>query len=273
MSLAQRFVRGGCGYARAALLAIASVFALADCARAESLFSVTASNSRINELNPNSGALLNSFAPPVAPQSGGGNGLAFSGSLLYYTTIETSTIYALNPGTGAVVSSFTRPAGPIDSLGYGTSRFGATLFTLDYTANRLDLVNPGTGAGFSSYQLGFDAIGGIDFNSVTGTLYISDQGGVIRQINPDTGAILGSFSTGGFQGGVGLVGGRLFTGSSNGLIYERDPSTGVVIRSFTSPGGYASALAGSPVPEPSMWGLLSAAATTGLGCLWRRRRP
>lgn len=246
--------------------------------RAELLFSVTHGNSRINALDADTGALLYSFIPPQIPQLGGGNGLAYSGSVLYYTTIETATIFALDPTTGAILARLNRApgAGQIDALGYGTTMFGDTLFSLDYTANRLFLQNPTSGVLLASYVVGFDAIGGIDFNHARGTLYVSDALGMIRELNPNTGAVLNSFPTGGlFQTGLGLVGDRLFTSAqADSLIVERDPLTGAVLRTFVSPGGSAGALAGGPgdpvIPEPAS---LVLAGVGGLCVLaWRRRR-
>src|SRR6476659_11385672 len=143
------------------LLAIvgALVLSLHAAAGADVLYSVTTSGIRV--LNPNNGALLNSFAAPVTPQVAGGDGLAFSGTALYYTTIESSQIYVLNPSSGAVINNYAAPLLGIDALGYGSSSFGNTLFALDYTGNRLYWMNPNSGAVFQSLVLGFDAVGGI----------------------------------------------------------------------------------------------------------------
>ncbi|MDZ4656466.1 MAG: hypothetical protein SH868_02690 [Bythopirellula sp.] len=231
---------------------------------AASLYSVTRNPGRVNELDADTGVLLNSFPTPVVAQSGGGSGLAFSGTELFFSDISFPNIYRLNPHTGAVLGTFLRPAGSVDALAYGASSFGSTLFSLDYTANRFHLLNPLTGATFGSYAVGFDVVGGIDYNSFTGTLFASDTGGIIRQLNPDTGAILASFNTGTFQTAVGLVGNRLFTAAQNGgTIVERNPITGLVLNSYLSPGGAVSALAGSEIPEPAGAGM-SLAAIAGL---------
>src|SRR5262245_12290060 len=177
-------------------------------AQGQSLFSVSYANNRINEINPKTGALINSYAPPAVAQGGGGEGLALSATTLYYSTIDNSNIFALNPANGAVITSFPHPATAtvgIDALAFGPSSFGATLFALDYTNNVLFLLNPANGATFTSYTTAYDAIGGMDFNSVTGQLYISDVAGVIRAVNPNTGAVINSFTTGNFQTGIGFV--------------------------------------------------------------------
>ena len=51
--------------------------------------------------------------------------------------------------------------------------------------------------------------------------------------------------------GLAFIGERLFTSSPDvPVIVERDPVTGLVINSFPSPGGPASAITGTFVPEP-----------------------
>jgi hypothetical protein len=238
---------------------------------AGSLYAITAN--RISELNPNTGALLNSFLPPVPPQTGGGSGLAFSGSALYYASIDAATIYTLNPATGAVLNSFPAPAGlGIDAVGYGTSSFGPTLFALQYTPNRLHLLNPANGTAYTSLLLGFDAIGGVDFNHVTGQLFVSDQFGIVRRLNPNTGAVLGSFTTGQFQYGIGVVGSRVFTANTS-TIFERNPNSGAVLNQFVNPTfPQIGALAGGPpIPEPGS--LLLFTAGSALLLAPRRVRP
>ena len=216
-----------------------------------SLYAITGSS--IRELNPDTGATLGSFAAPVLPQSGGGSGLAFSGSELFYSSIDNPTIFRLNPTNGAVLGSFARPAAAtgIDALGYGPTNFGQTLFALDYTSNALYLLNPLTGAQYTNFALSFDAIGGIDFNHVTQRIFVSDTNGTIRQLNPNTAAVLSTITINPFQYGLGIIGNRLFTTNGNS-IYERDPNTGAVIATFPNPGtGLIGGLAGGPaVPEP-----------------------
>jgi hypothetical protein len=151
-----------------------------------------------------------------------------------------------------VLGSFVRPAtaGGIDALGYGSTGFGQTLFALDYTANRLYLLNPLSGAQFTSFLLGFDAIGGIDFNHVTQRVFVSDTNGTIRQLDPNTAAVLSTMTITPFQYGIGIVGNRLYTTNSTS-IYERNSTTGAIINTFPVTYQLVGALAGGPpVPEP-----------------------
>jgi outer membrane protein assembly factor BamB len=220
---------------------------------AAALFAVT-HDSRITEYDADTGAILNSFPTPFPLQSNGGEGLAYSGSTLFYTTTVQPMVAAVDPATGAVLRTLNLAGVQynfgIDALGYGPSNFGNTLFALEFLADRVRLINPLTGDEFANYFVNFDAVGGIDYDHATGTLYVSDATGGIHILNPNTGAQLGSFATPGFEYGVGLVGNRLFT-SMDSTIVERDPLTGVVLHTFPTQHGLASALAGGPVPEPS----------------------
>ncbi len=231
------------------------------------------SGNSILELNPNTGATLGSFLAPVLPQGSGGSGLAFSGTELFFSSIDNPSIYRLNSTNGAVLGSFAQPPATsgIDALGYGTTNFGQTLFALDYTGNRLYLLNPLTGAQFTSFLLGFDAVGGMDFNHVTQTLFVSDVNGNIRQLNPNTAAVLSTLPVTPFQYGIGIVGNRLFTANIN-TIYERNPTTGAILNTFptlyTTIGGLAG---GPPVPEPQSFVLFVAGTTAFVGRRkWRR---
>jgi hypothetical protein len=235
------------------------------------LYSVTYSNGMINTQDANTGVVLNSFAPPIPVQQGGGIGLAASDSELFYCAIETSLIFRLNPSTGALIGSYFEPVPvtdpQIDSLGYGPSSFGPTLFAGDYANNRIYLLNSTTGDVFTSYLTSYDLIGGMDFDTTTNRLWTSDINGVVYSTTPETGVVISSLPTTGGAFGMGLVEGRLFTGFG-GTILERDKTTGAVINSFNSPGfENLAALAG--IPEPAAVALL---ALGGLLVPRRRRR-
>src|SRR5438552_3266612 len=123
----KRFNSRGAGVAGLLFLIVAGVTLLVVApARAAFFFDVTYTNNRINKVDADTGALLNSYAPPVVAQNGGGEGLAMSATLLYFASIDNVGIFALDPASGAVVNSFARPAAStgIDGLGYGTSTFG-----------------------------------------------------------------------------------------------------------------------------------------------------
>lgn len=271
------------GVARFITAAIIAAAFIQSHAQAASLFTVTAGNGQINEIDADTGTLIRSFATPIAPQSGGGSGLAHSGSALYFSDISTMTLYRLDPNTGAVLGTFTHPLEAsvprglaIDALGFGVTSYGPTLFTLNYAINRVSLLNPLTGSLFSSYASTLDLLGGMDFHAGRNSLFVSGNNNMVFELEPSTGTLLNSFSAGipssSFQVGVGIVGGRLFTASqSQQEISERDPTTGAILNSIASPGGPVSALAGAYVPEPSSASLVVIGAFAAMA--FSSRRP
>ena len=271
------------GVARFITTAIIAAAFIQSHTQAASLFTVTADNGQINEIDADTGTLIRSFATPIAPQSGGGSGLAHSGSALYFSDITTATLYRLDPNTGAVLGTFAHPleasdpqGASIDALGFGVTSYGPTLFTLNYTVNRVSLLNPLTGSLFSSYVSTLDLVGGMDFHAGRNSLFVSGDDNMVFELEPSTGTLLNSFSaaipSSSIQVGVGIVGGRLFTAPQFQLeISERDPATGAVLNSIPSPGGPASALAGAYVPEPSSASLAVMSAFAALAFSSRRR--
>lgn len=276
-----RLMRRGFTILAAAVLA----WSPAQAVRAELLFALTHDNATISAHDADTGAILWDFPTPTTPQSGGGNGLAYSGSQLFMATIQEPIIYVIDPTTGDLIDQFnlanpqpTTVLAPIDALGYGHTSFGPTLFALNYTANNIHLLSPENGAVFDSYQLsGFDPVGGIDFNHVTSKLYVTDGAGNVSIVDPETGALEETLAIGGgFRTGLGLVGDRLFlSNQSTNLIEEFDPSSGLTaINSFVTASGPASALAGGPpVPEPATIALAACVAAAATGCRLARRRP
>ncbi len=99
------------------------------------------------------------------------------------------------------------------------------------------------------------------FNSLTGTLLYTIGGlntSSIIEAQLEPRELLSVLELEARHLGIGLIGERLFTSSpENPVIVERDPVTGLVINSFPSPGGPASAITGTFVPEPDaavlMW--------------------
>ncbi|MBI2481889.1 MAG: VCBS repeat-containing protein, partial [Planctomycetia bacterium] len=70
-----------------------------------------ASPTRIVEVDPVSGATLNSFSVP-GTASGVTAGLAFDGQTIYFIDSNTDTLYELNPDTGAILDSMTLSSTP-----------------------------------------------------------------------------------------------------------------------------------------------------------------
>ncbi len=247
-------------------LVVASVLLVAAPADAGVIYAALFNTNRIASYDSDTGAPINSFAPPFAIQTGGGVGLALSPTTLFYSTISNPQIYALNPFTGGLLGNFPSPVAQIDGLGAGPSSFGPTLYAQDYNGNRIYLLNPATGAVYTNYTVPFDAIGGIDYDTATNELYVSDSAGILHALNPNTGVEIHSLNVGGTFG-VGFVGPRLFTANSGTAITERNPVTGTAINTLNAAGNVA-ALAGSALfPEPG-----SIALVAGIPLLAMRRR-
>jgi hypothetical protein len=190
------------------------------------LFRVNVDNGTIEELNPDTGAVMTSFTPPISP--GACSGLAFAKSRLFYQTCG-SDIYELSPSSGAVINSFPGPSPFSDGLGFS----GTELYTFGSGIRAAAAKSTGSApyAGTASGDKSEKAV--------------APAGGPIYALNPDTGAILRtltpSFPIG---GGLTYAGGRntLFASGSSALnipaiftIYELNPETGAVVNSFTPP--------------------------------------
>ena len=86
---------------------------------------------RIAEVNPATGAIINSFAlPGISDQ--GSDSLAFNGTTLFYTAGGTDPmLYEMNPATGAVLDSSTIPG----SWVLGMASTGSRVFYIDTDLN------------------------------------------------------------------------------------------------------------------------------------------
>jgi len=218
---------------------------------AATLFVVNGNSSSISALDPDSGAVLNTFASPE-PTSGAPDGLGASADRLFFVNgFGTGRISVINPMTGVVDRQLTGPGATFDSLGFGSSSFGNTLFALDFNNDTILLLDPQTGNQLGSLDPGVELVGGLDFNARSGTLFVSDfsSTNLIYEIDPETGAILNSFPSPAASGttfGIGFVGDRMFVSEvGTGRIFEVDPGTGAVLNVFDSPDEAPSGLAGS----------------------------
>lgn len=272
-------------------------------ARAERLFATHLSiwgQSWITEFDPQTGAELNRFAPPVALNQD--SGLAYDGVDLYFLSGRAEyndIIYKLDANNGSVVGQYDLPP---NSYRSGLAVIGESLFVSDWHPNHngTEVYDLATGAhqrtmGFSDYDdlgrrlmidRGLGAIRGPDALLATVHPIGLATPCEILELSPLTGEILGRFdipdddADNGAQG-LTSIGNEIFLGlhvqsSWNQIIvYDRD---GVEQRRFGIFGSTGvQALAGGPelsqVPEPA-----TAAALAGLGVIllarlgWRRRR-
>lgn len=200
--------------------------------QATSVFAVNPASRVIVEFDASSGAVLSTIPTPEPP-SGGPDGLAHSGSSLFFVNGFgfTKTIYELNPTNGDILRSFPSPSpDPIDGLAFSDG----FLFALDFSADRIFKINPSTGAINSSCFTGLGAIGGLAGGS--GRLFTTIGFRSIVELNPDTCAVIsGLIPSPSSETILGLAfdGSSLYAGSvSTNTIFELDPMTGQVLSSF-----------------------------------------
>lgn len=178
----------------------------------------------IEELNPDTGAVINSYPTPT-PIGDGCSGLAFANNRLFFQDCG-SSIFELNPATGAVINSFPSPSPTIDGLGFS----GALLYLQDYA---------GGGAAKKAAKLNRATPYGVASGERVSPSAVAPAGGLIYVINPDTGATIRVLTPGVFlYGGLTFAGGRntLFASDVDaGMVYEIDPFTGAVKNSFAAP--------------------------------------
>lgn len=291
------------------IFCLALVFA-SQASAAGKLFRTSEVASTIEELNPNTGALLNSFSTPI-PISDGCSGLAFAYNRLFFQNCG-SDIFELDPATGAVINSFPSPSGSIDGLGFS----GAELYLLKYSEKTapqtagpssygkgltpgaapspvnaaIYVLNPNTGAVIRVLNPGMGLVGGLTYAGGRNTLFASDVDTfTIYELNPLTGAVLNSFgmplddqNTPVEIYGLGYSFARktLFLGDNVGLatIFEVNPDTGAVLHTLPVGPNWSLAAdengvaAAAVVPTLNTWGMMLFVALAGAGSLFYLRR-
>ncbi len=233
------------------------------------LFAVESGSSTIYQLDPFSGAILNSFPTPVpthVPETGGADGLAYDGTTLYFTSglaSETGasltgatnrTVFYLDPSSGAVLDSFELPASSatadtdqaIDALAsdgvflYANRPFDSIILKID----------PSSKTVISALQLQFQGVGGMGYNPYDGHLYVSDTSFErVHRVDTSTGTSTRVFNLPpGEILGVDFVQNKMFVNIGENVV-EISPADGRQINSFPSPfplPSHIGALAGDP---------------------------
>jgi subtilisin family serine protease len=122
----------------------------------------------IRTIDPATGAQIGSIPAPA----GRGEGMAYDGTLLYYSTGP--RIYLLRPATGAVVRSFPAPGGQCQSLAYGDGY----LFCGNATTGTVTILNPVSLAVRGTLTVpgaGPDSVHGLAYDARSNYLYIANQ--------------------------------------------------------------------------------------------------
>ena len=220
------------------------------------LFEVRASGTAatILELDPGTGAVVNSFAAPAAIAFPGPQGLALGPNSLFYVDGSISgshTLWELNADTGAVIDSdVVDAAAPTEIAGVGY--LNGKVYLEEDVLDRILVWDPVLDVPMTTLTVTADLIGGLTGAADRGVLYDSNAAGNIFVIDPTTGAVMATFSpgVGALQGGLAYVNGQLIASSfsTSGVAYRVDPGTGTVLGNLTLGGtGYVSALGGDGV--------------------------
>ncbi len=221
------------------------------------LFVVAADGSNtIVEIDPVTGAHLNSFAAPE-PVSAGPDGLAFDGTTLYFLNgFGTDTLYELDPATGSVLDSTPITTGSgnysglavLNGLVYIEDFANNDILVFDPTTNSvvnvldIDGVNPGV-------TLSGELAGITDPDRLIAT---RASGLEVFEIDPTTGQVVSSFApstaNAGRYIGVAVLDGEIYLSSATSTSVDVFSRSGQFQRSVTVGVG-SSALGGDDVPS------------------------
>jgi glutamine cyclotransferase len=152
----------------------------------------------ITRFDPNSGAILGSFASPTGSTSL--NGLEFVGNELYALAVAQSTIYRINPDTGALIG--TLPNGLVSGQGGLTIADGVLFSNGNSGATTIARRNLATGALLSEFATpNNESVFGLASDGTS--LFAASGAGVIYRLNPNNGAVLDSRNIGITLDGLG----------------------------------------------------------------------
>ena len=204
---------------------------------------------RIYEIDPESGAELDSFPAPESIDVSGYQGLALGSTNLFFidgSGTGPHTLYELDTTTGAVIDADL--VGDTDSAAVSGLAYLNGLVYLGRSDDRTLLVwDPDSDQEVGVLQVDFAISGGLTGACDLNVLFDSNRSGDVVSISPEDGSVLAHFETAySLSGGLAYVNGELLGGDySKGTIYRIDPGTGNVSGAFSAPGsGKLSGLAG-----------------------------
>ena len=202
-------------------------------APASRLFAALLSDNFIVELNPNTAAVINAFAPPE-PVGTGEVGLAFDGTRLFYIS-GSDQLFELNPNTGSVldVDPITAGSGTYDGLAV----VGGEVYIQDPVANQILVFDPVGDTVTRTLSLATDLLGGLAGASAPGALVgLVNGGDSVAEIDPATGAVTGSFpvNTSDLRG-TAVVNGDIYLGSGSTNTILKYSRSGAPLGQITFP--------------------------------------
>lgn len=237
------------------------------------VFGIQATTGNILTIDPTTGGILNTFATPAAIAAGDvAAGLTYAaplGELLYFNQSVSTTLYRLNPTTGAQLSTAVGDVFANSGLSY--EQIGG-VNSLYYAHTSIDLHRQnGFGGGFTVFFGPLSPTAGLGGDGYGREFAVA--GGLIREYNPSTGALIGAgFATPANAMGLAFDGTFLYVSTSQGLLLTLNADTGALLNSVTVGGGalieLGAAAQATAVPEPASVLLMGA----GLAVLAAARR-
>jgi subtilisin family serine protease/methionine-rich copper-binding protein CopC len=180
------------------------------------LYAYDASAKLIREINPQTGAIIRSFASPAADTGDPDFGMATTGNSLLVGGSGSAAIYELNLDTGAIIRTIPNPGINVSGMAFLNNE----IYVLtDYIAGQITVFSYNTGA--VARQITAPAVN--EGLGASATALYGTNGSVLYQINPLTGATtqLGTLPTTNFSEGVGVIGNELYISEFNQIgVYD-----------------------------------------------------
>ncbi len=194
----------------------------------ERLFAVDADLNQIVELNPSTGAVLQSIPTPTT--AGPDAGLAFANNTLYFLASADSTIYVIDPQDGAIIRAISLPDAAATS---GLAYLDGHVIVQDSLSSELLFIQAATGEVVRRVAPAASIMGGLVGSGSRNTLFgINDQSELV-ELNPLDGAILQTLiSPSAGLTGLAFVDGNLLVASDDGRIRRVDADNGAILEEF-----------------------------------------
>ena len=222
------------------------------------LFGVDLSNELILQLNPSNGAMLSTF--PLPASISGPEGLAYSNGFLYLSTNGSGLIYKMDGSTGEIVDTSNFPLVGVDGLAHS----GEHLYLQDYNTAAIYKADFDNETILDTISIGQSLYGGITFGGSRNSIFATNFGRIIYEIDIESNQIINSFTYRDTVYGLGYSNelGVLFVADvSNAAIMALNPDDGSVLYQVTS--GVFSAICGDEAFGDFVTSWLSTNATTG----------
>ncbi|MEQ9007414.1 MAG: choice-of-anchor D domain-containing protein, partial [Ekhidna sp.] len=201
------------------------------------LYALDHINQLILELDPETGAILNSFDSPENIY-GGPDGLAYDGSHLYFTNdFGSGNIHKIDATDGSLVATANFSNLAIDGLAHS----GEFLYASDYSSFLVYKLDFDTEEVIETIDLGQYIGGGFTFAGRRNSYFVTNFGDVIYEVDAETNSILNSLIPNGTIYGLGYSNALevLFVSNvSSGTVQALNPDDGTILYEL-SIGGFA----------------------------------